>query len=298
MNRPMTEVQGNTPPTWQGRPWWDLWGAALGGWRQNVHKLGQMVGLLSTVVRPRVSLSRLQVLAEKGHCDVIPTMSQLWVAARHQLSFSLGADTKAMYAAQGIPWTSHNLRRLLAYPTTMMDPIGLLSPKDTIIHHVLQTFHRHATYDLVLLRAHDGGVEELQAQLDQLAAGTHLHQSSLDALVEDGSYHDRLRRDVPEFAADPHVPARPIPEGLSDDPLLMLAMDQFKDLRGYTNYASRLDVGPADVAVELVRLAVNETIGGAFGVLLGPATLVVSACEPELVERHLGKASRLPRAGG
>lgn len=283
----MTQVQGNTPPPWQGRSTWDLCLSVLGGWRQNLDKLREVVGVLSAAVRPSIPLGRLKRLVDGGYCEALPAMSQLLVASRHQLSFSLGADTKAFYAAQEIPWTFHNLRRFVAYPTTMMDPLGLLSPRETIIQHVLQTFHRHATYDLVLLQAHEGGVESMLAQLDQLAAGTHLHQRSLDALVEDGSYHDRLRQDVSEFAANPRVAPRPIPPGLSDDPLLMLAMDQFKDVRGYTNYAARLSVGPLDVAVELVRLAINETIGGAVGWTLGPKTLVVAACDPELVARHL-----------
>jgi len=283
----MTEVQGNTPPRWLGQSSWVLCSAVVGGWRQNIDKLTQIAGMLSGLVRPAVCQERLQRLADRGHCDIVPSMSQLWVAGRHQLSFSLGTDTRAFYDAQGIPWIFHNLRRLVAYPTTMMDPIGLLSPRDTIIQHILQTFHRHATYDLVLLLAHERGLEELQAQLDQLAEGTHLHQRALDTLVEDGSYHDRLRRDVPEFASHHHVPARPIPPGLSDDPLLMLAMDQFKDLRGYTNYAARLDVGPADVARALVRLAFNETVGSVVGWKLGPKTLSVEGCDPELVAHYL-----------
>ena len=216
-----------------------------------------------------------------------PTMSQLLVASRHQLSFSLGADTKEFYRAQGVPWTFHNLRRFFAYPTTMMDPVGLFSPRNSIIQHVLQTFHRHATYDLVLLLGHEGGVEEMQAQLDQLANGTHLHQRSLDSLVEDGSYHDRLRRDVQEFAENPFVQARDIPEGLVDDPYLMLAMDQFKDIRGYTNYASRLQVGPFHVLQALIHLVVNETIGEATNFRIGPKNLTVEACEPALIEKHM-----------
>ena len=55
----------------------------------------------------------------------------------------------------------HNLRRFVSGPATMLDPIGLFSPRDAMIHHVLQTFHRHPLYDLVLLRAHDGGVEAM-----------------------------------------------------------------------------------------------------------------------------------------
>ena len=213
------------------------------------------------------------------------------MASRHQLSFSLGAETKKFYAAQGIPWNRHNLKRFVAYPTTMMDPVGLFLPPNSIIQHVLQTFHRHATYDMVLLCAHDGGPEEMQRQLDQLAAGTHLHQRSLEALVEDGSYHDRLRRDVPEFLADPHVAARPIPDGLVDEPLLMLAMDQFKDVRGYVAYAARLDVTPWDALRAFAYLAFNETIGDLIGLELGPRTLQVDACEPAFRARHVPAAT-------
>lgn len=286
----MNEIQGNTPPTWQGRSTLSLCLAVVGGWRQNLDKVGQLVGMLSSFLRPRVVGARLQRLVDLGHCTERPTLAQLLVASRHQLSFSLGADTKAFYAAQQIPWTLHNVRRFVAYPTTMMDPVGLFSPRDTIIHHVLQTFHRHATYDLVLLRSHEGGLDEFQRQLDALADGSHLHQHSLDSLVEDGSYHDRLRRDVPEFAANPFVQARPIPPGLVDDPYLMLAMEQFKDIRGYTDYASRLDVGLFDVLREVGLLAFNETVGELWKVTLGPKTLCVDACDPKFVERHLPDA--------
>lgn len=169
----------------------------------------------------------------------------------------------------------------------MMDPVGLFMTANGVIQHVLQTFHRHATYDLVLLRAHPGGLKAMERQLKQLTEGTHLHQASLLSLVEDGSYHDRLRRDVPEFVANPHVQPRPIPDGLVDDPLLMLAMDQFKDVRGYIRYASRLDVGVLDAVKAYVYLATNETIGGALGWQAGPKTLRVDCCDPDLVERHL-----------
>ena len=169
----------------------------------------------------------------------------------------------------------------------MMDPVGLFSSRDTIIQHVLQTFHRHATYDLVLLSGHENGVEEMQRQLNQLAAGTHLHQRSLDALVEDGSYHDRLRKDVAEFAENPHVDPRPIPEGLVGNAHLMLAMDQFKDVRGYTLYASRLNVGPWHVVKAFAQMAYNETIGQTFGHVVGPVSVTVEACDPELSARHL-----------
>lgn len=243
--------------------------------------------MLGAMLRPSRVRARLKRLVELGHCDEIPTMAQLLVASRHQLSFSLAADTREFYRTQGIPWGFHNLRRFVAYPTTMMDPVGLFSPRDSIIQHILQTFHRHATYDLVLLRCHADGLEEMQRQLDQLAEGTHLHQRSLDSLVEDGSYHDRLRVDVPEFRRNPMVAARPIPSGLSADPMLMVAMDQFKDIRGYTRYASRLTVGWFDVLVSAGQLAFNETLGDLFNVTIGPSTVSLSACDAAVRARHL-----------
>jgi len=190
---------------------------------------------------------------------------QLLLAARDQLSFGLAEDTREFYRSQGIPWTFHNLRRVVAFPSSMIDPVGLFSPRDTIIHHVLQTFHRHPLYDLVLLRAHDRGLEEMEAQLLQLLAGTHSHQRSLTSLIEDGSYHQRLLDDVREVMRDPHMLPRPIPAGLVDNPQLMLAMDQFKDLRGDTNYASRLKVTPVEALLAYLPMALNEMLGVRIG---------------------------------
>jgi len=287
MSSDMNQRQGNTPPPWMGQSSWALFAHVLGGWKQNKDKFLEVLRMLWAMVRPSLVRERVSRLRDLGHCEVVPTLSQLLVASRDQLSFSLGADTKEFYKAQGIPWGYHNFRRFLAYPTTMMDPVGLFSSRDTIIQHVLQTFHRHATYDLVLLSGHENGVEEMQRQLNQLAAGTHLHQRSLDALVEDGSYHDRLRKDVAEFAENPHVDPRPIPEGLVGNAHLMLAMDQFKDVRGYTLYASRLNVGPWHVVKAFAQMAYNETIGQTFGHVVGPVSVTVEACDPELSARHL-----------
>jgi hypothetical protein len=248
----------------------------------------ELARFFDALAHPSRVQARLTRLRDLGHCDAIPTMSQLLVASRHQLSFSLGADTKVFYASQGIPWGFHNLRRFVAYPTTMMDPVGLFIDQNSVIQHVLQTFHRHATYDLVLLHGHEGGLESMKRQLEELAEGTHLHQRALDALVEDGSYHDRLRRDVAEFIDNPDVQARDIPVGLVTDPYLMLAMEQFKDVRGYTSYASRLKVSGVDVVREFAQMVVNETIGEVVPVSLGRQTVVVEACDPAFVSRHLG----------
>jgi hypothetical protein len=278
----MAELQGATPPAWRGRSWWRLLGDAALGLRQNLDKAVQMAALLAAFVRPALVRRRLMRLRELGHIDAVPTVAQLLVAGRDQIMIGASAETKIFYASQGIPWVFHNVRRFLSGPATMLDPVGLFSPRDAIIHHVLQTFHRHPVYDLVLLRAHQDGVEEMARQADQIQAGTHPHQRALASLIEDGSYHARLPREIAALRADPHQAARPIPAGLVDDPDIMLAMDQFKDIRGFTSYAARLRVGMGTAIGAWLKVGFDETIGSWLGVKLGPRHIRVDACDEDV----------------
>ncbi len=160
----MAERQGATPPPWQGRSRVRLLADVLGGARQNWDKLRQLASLVAAYFRPRLVRRRLERLRALGHIDAVPTLGQLLVAGRDQMMVGAAEETKLFYRAQGIPWIFHNTRRFLSGPATMLDPIGLFAPREAIVHHVLQTFHRHPVYDLVLLRAHDGGPEELARQ--------------------------------------------------------------------------------------------------------------------------------------
>jgi hypothetical protein len=285
----MAERQGATPPAWLGRPRWRLLLDAVGGVRANVRKLVQLAGLLAAYVRPSVLRARFERLKALGHVDVVPTWAQAVLAGRDQMMLSASEETKLFYKSQGIPWIFHNARRFLSGPATMLDPIGLFSPRDTIVEHVLQTFHRHPVYDLVLLRAHEGGVEEMAREADALAAGKHPNQAALVSLIEDGSYHARLPREIETFRADPHVEARLIPSGLVSDPHMMLAMDQFKDMRGFARYASRLRHASVPRAL-LAWLAAgfDEALGSVLGLKLGPVRIHVEACDPDIVARHPG----------
>jgi hypothetical protein len=287
----MAELQSATPPPWLGRSRWALLADVVGGWRQLRDRVVQLGGLIGGLLRPRRVRQRLERLRALGHVSEVPTTAQLLVAARDQMILGATEETKLFYRSQGIPWVFHNLRRLLSGPATMLDPVGLFSPRDALIHHVLQTFHRHPVYDLVLLRAFPDGLEEMQRQAEQIAAGTHPHQRALASLIEDGSYHQRLADEVRAFRADPHLAARPVPPGLVADPHLMLAMDQFKDLRGYTSYAARLDVGALDALGAWLAVAWNETLGGLVGVRLGPRSVRADCCDPDIVARHLDAGS-------
>ena len=282
----MAERQGATPPPWRGRGRIRLLADAIGGPRQNWDKLVQLAALLAASLRPSRVRRRLERLRALGHVDTVPRLGQLLMAGRDQMMVGAAEETKIFYRAQGIPWVFHNLRRFLSGPATMLDPIGLFAPRDAIIHHVLQTFHRHPVYDLVLLRAHEDGVEEMARQARQIAEGTHPHQRALGSLVEDGAYHTRLPGEIAAFAQAPDVPPRPIPPGLVDDPDLMLAMDQFKDVRGFARYASRLRVGLGRALLAWLAVGFDETIGALFRIRLGRRRVDRAACDPELVARH------------
>jgi hypothetical protein len=260
----------------------------LVGVRANVGKLVQLIGLLVGYLRPSVLRARFERLKALGHVDVVPTWAQAVLAGRDQMMVSASEETKLFYASQGIPWIFHNARRFLSGPATMLDPIGLFSPRETIVEHVLQTFHRHPVYDLVLLRAHEGGVESLARQADAMLAGTHPHQRALASLIEDGAYHARLPREIAAFVANPLEPARPIPEGLVSDPHMMLAMDQFKDMRGFARYASRLEASVPRALAAWAAAGFDEVVGSLLGLKLGPTRIRLEACDPEIVARHPG----------
>src|SRR5262249_16915823 len=142
-------------------------------------------------------------------------------------------------------------------------------------------------YDLVLLRGFSDGLDQMAAQARQIVAGTHPEQRALASLIEDGSYHPRLVEEVKAFRADPFIAARPIPPGLVADSLLMLAMDQFKDLRGFTSYAARLPVRLPAALVAWLEVAWNETLGALTKIRFGPSAVRIDACDPAITARHL-----------
>ncbi|MBL9003300.1 MAG: hypothetical protein JNJ46_03585 [Myxococcales bacterium] len=286
----MADRQHATRPAWLGRSSLRLLLDVIGGPRQNWDKLVQLVSLVLAFFRPSLVRSRLARLRQLGHIQELPTNSQLLVAARDQMMLAAAEETKVFYRSQGIPWVFHNVRRFLSGPATMLDPVGLFSPRDAIIHHVLQTFHRHPIYDVVLLRAHPQGEEEMERQAQAILDGNHPHQRALSSLIEDGSYHARLIHEVRAIRQDPYLPARPIPANLLDNPNLMIGMDQFKDLAGFTRYAARLRVGPVDALRAWLYAGWNAVIGDLLW--LGPKDVRLDCCDPEIVAQHAQTAAQ------
>ena len=99
---------------------------------------------------------------------------------------------------------------------------------------------------------------------------------------------------MPEFIANPQIEPRPIPTGLVENPHLMLAMDQFKDVRGYTSYASRLRLGFGTCSSRLARWPSMRLWASSTGWTVGPETVSIAACEPEFrsaIWEHFGRVS-------
>lgn len=284
--RPLEEVLEPSLPAWLGRSKLSLFYDVIGGPRQNYHKLKNVFSLLYNISFSKEPERRLERLKDLGHIDVIPTQSQMIVSAYDQIMYTATEDTRLFYKRQQIPWNFHILRRIISDPSTLMDPIGIYSPRDTIINHILQTYHRHPVYDLVLLRAHKNGIEELEKQLDKILTGKHIHQKALTSLMEDDNAYERLYWQVKEFKQNPYLSPLPLKEGLAKDPILMIAMAQFTDLRGFTNYASRVSAFRKDVLKVLGATIYN----GTFGKITGPwnvATFRLDCCDNAIVKKYI-----------
>jgi hypothetical protein len=106
-------------------------------------------------------------------------------------------------------------------------------------------------------------------------------------LIEDGGYHARLLRQVREFRENPCLPPEPVPAGLVEDPLLMLAMDQFKDLRGFTSYAFRLPVGGLAAAAAWLAVIVEPLRRMKKLAGVRPAGIRIDCCDAEIVRRWM-----------
>ena len=116
------------------------------------------------------------------------------------------------------------------------------------------------------------GWNRMEAQTAALLAGHHPHQRALSSLIEDGSYHARLPAEIAAFAANPLLPARPIPAGLLPDPGADAgAWTSSRTSRGFADYAARLRVGwPAAIGAWLAA-GFDETVGGCAGDQARPA---------------------------
>ena len=231
----MAESQGATPPAWLGRSRWRLLADVIGGAAPELGQAAPARGADRRVLPPGAGAPAAGAAAR----------------ARPRRR---DADDRA--AAGGGARSDDGERRrgdqaLLSQPG---DPVGV--PQPAAVHlrarrrcWIRSGCSRRATrssttccrrftaiplYDLVLLRAHEGGVEAMAAQ----ARADPRRHAPAPARAD---VADRGRR-VPRRACRATSPRSPptrtsrrgrSPPGWSTSPHLMLAMDQFKDVGGF-----------------------------------------------------------------
>ncbi len=231
---------------------WHLVAAAIGGPRAIGGKFARIARTARLWLDPREVRARLAELARKGFIDQQPGRWQIVFGGFDMLRFVIEPASRDYYAQQGISFGFHQLLRVLDDPVSMIDPTGFLSERDTIIGHVMQVVHLNPVYDLQLLQMFPDGLDELEAQVAAMVAGTHPRSGTIGAIVEDPSYHARLLDYVRRFRRDPATPPLVRQEQtLRSDATFAAAERTFATLPGFIRYCNRL---PANFAALVQRL--------------------------------------------
>lgn len=178
---------------------------ALGGPVAWSGKLARLTRTLGVLMNRREVRRRIARLREHGVIEAEPTPLQTLVLGLDMLRYFIEPGARDYYATRGIDFGLHQTLRLLDDPVSMIDPVGLLSDRDTIIGHVLQVVHANPIYDLQLLEMFEDGVAEMEAQTAAMIAGTHPRSRTIGAIVEDPEYHARLLEYVRAYRRDPNA---------------------------------------------------------------------------------------------
>jgi hypothetical protein len=149
---------------------------------------------------------RLERLRRLGYIDTVPSRLQLALGAADMLRFWIVPAAEDYYRKKGIDFRFHQLLRFLDDPASLLDPIGLFSRPEVIIGHLMQVVHANPRYDLELLESWEDGLEQLEAELLQMLAGTHPRAASIGAIVEEPEYHARLLGYVRAYRRDHAAP--------------------------------------------------------------------------------------------
>ena len=199
----MTEMGPSGPSMRQTAPAWQLLLRAIGGPRQAWGKLTRLGRTLRLYLNPSEIERRLQELEKKGFIDERPHRWQILFGGLDMLRFVIEPASRDYYALRGISFGFHQLLRVLDDPTSMMDPTGFLSDRDTIMGHLMQVVHLNPVYDLQLIQMFPDGLENLEEQVQAMVDGTHPRRATIGAIVEDPTYHARLLDYIQRFRKDP-----------------------------------------------------------------------------------------------
>lgn len=200
-------------------------------------------GLRTTAVwfnRPEIR-RRLERLRSKGFMETIPSGRQLAVGGLDMVRYFISPGAKSYYETRGIHFGFHQVLRFLDDPVSVIDPVGVLSERDTIIGHVMQVVHANPLYDVQLLEMFEDGVDELERQTAQMVDGTHPRQATIGAIIEDPTYHARLLAWLREYRVNPEVEEMRRETGTARQSKgFVLAEETFGNLPGFMRYAARL----------------------------------------------------------
>ena len=228
---------------------------ALGGPREIRAKLARAGRTLRLWVDRRELERRLATLERKGIITARPTKLQLLFGGLDMLRFLITPASRDYYQQRGISFGFHQVLRVLDDPVSMIDPLGLLSDRDTIVGHVMQVVHLNPIFDLQLIQMFDDGLEDFERQVEAMLAGTHPRHRTIAAIVEEPDYHARLLDYVRRFRADPHTaPLVRAEQTLRGDPVFAAAERTFATLPGFIAYCLRLPTGAAALAIRGLRL--------------------------------------------
>lgn len=178
---------------------------ALGPPDQIGAKARRLWEVLSGYGRVAALRARMERLRDRGVIDQVPTPAQLLCGSADMLRFWISPAAADYYERQGISYGLHQVLRFLEEPASLADPVGFFSSRDGIIGHLMQVVHANPVYDLQLLLLFEDGLDELEAQIEQMLAGTHPRAAAIAAIVEEADYHERLLAFVRRFRQDPRA---------------------------------------------------------------------------------------------
>jgi hypothetical protein len=197
---------------------------------------------------------RFRRMEQCGFMKERPTRLQLLVGGFDMLRLLLSPAARDYYSSLGISFSFHQLLRVLDDPVSMIDPTGLFSERDTIVGHLLQVVHFNPVFDLQLIQIFPDGLENLEAQVAAMVAGTHPRQRTIGAIVEDPTYPLRLLEYVQRYRRDPATtpPLRP-EQDLARSVKFAAAEQSFSTLPAFLSYCSALPRGRVALLSHLRR---------------------------------------------
>lgn len=208
---------------------------------------------LANYADPKRIEARINNLRSLGYIGGKPNRTQLVFGSVDMFRFFIIPCAADYYRSKDITFVFHALLRFLDDPASMMDPTGFMSHRDAIIGHLMQVTHADPIYDLQLLAAIDGGLEELEKQLLQILDGTHPRSESIGAIIEDADYHERLLEHVREFRADPAGCKPLLRDNVANNPQFAAIAETFGDLPSAIGYFASLPDRPGAALRRLIR---------------------------------------------